>query len=151
MRAIKLIFVLLVLTSNSACNQNTNLQQVEFLVGTWKMENKDSYESWEKKEDRLTGRSYKIKNGEKIISENIELKMVENQIIYTPTVFDQNDGMGIPFTLIISEQDLFSFENSEHDFPKKIQYRVLNDHELFVSVLGENDKGFSFKLIRQDD
>ncbi|AOW21079.1 DUF6265 family protein [Urechidicola croceus] len=151
MKTIKLIVVLIVLTLFNACRKSTNLQQVEFLIGKWKMENKESYESWEKKEDKYSGQSYKFKNGEKVISENIELKIVENQIIYTPTVFDQNNGKGIPFKLNSSDQDLFSFENLEHDFPKKIQYRILSDDELYVSVLGENDKGFSFKLIRQVD
>ena len=149
MRAINLFIVLLVLTPYNSCSQNADLQQIEFLIGTWKIEGKESYESWEKSKDRLTGQSYKIKNGQKVISENIELKMVENQIIYTPTVLDQNDGKGIPFKLKLFQHNLFSFENPDHDFPKKVQYKILNNDELYVSVLGENDKGFSYKLVRQ--
>ena len=149
MKTINLIIVLLVLTPYTGCCQNADLQQVEFLIGTWKIEGKDSYEFWEKKKDRLTGQSYKIKNGQKVISENIELKMMENQIIYTPTVLDQNDGKGIPFKLKLFQHNLFSFENPDHDFPKKIQYKILGNNELYVSVLGENDKGFSYKLVRQ--
>ncbi len=149
MKTINLIIVLLVLAPYNSCSQNTNLQQVEFLIGTWKIEGKESYEYWEKKKDILAGQSYKIKNGQKVILENIELKMTENQIIYTPTVFDQNDGRGIPFKLKLFEHNLFSFENPDHDFPKKVQYKILSDNELYVSVLGENDKGYSYKLIRQ--
>ncbi len=68
-----------------------------------------------------------------------------------PTVFNQNDGKGIPFTLKSLEKNLFSFENPQHDFPKKIQYKILNSNELYVSVLGEKDKGFSYKLMKQLD
>ncbi|TRX59988.1 hypothetical protein FNH22_08005 [Fulvivirga sp. M361] len=146
---IKLSIVLLMLTSHSVYSQHKDLQQVEFLLGTWKMEGKESYESWEKKNDILTGVSYKIENRQKTVSEKIEVKMVGGQIIYAPTVFDQNDGKAIPFKLESLEQNLFSFENPEHDFPKKIQYQILSDNELYVSVLGEKDEGFSYKLIRQ--
>lgn len=151
MKAIKLIFVFLALFSIHSFSQNVSLQNLEFLIGTWKVEGKESYESWKKKGDKLFGQAYKIKEGQKIVSENIELKTIENEIIYTPTVFDQNEGKGIPFKLISSENDLFSFENPQHDFPKKVQYRILNDHELHVSVLGENDEGFSFKMKKQTD
>ncbi len=149
MKTIKLIFISLVLTTCYGCNQNIDLKQVEFLIGVWKIEGKESYESWEKREDRLKGLSYKIKNGQKVVSETIEIYVLENQIIYYPTVFNQNDGKGIPFKLIQFEQNLFSFENAEHNFPKKIQYQILSDNELYISVLGENDKGFSYKLIKQ--
>lgn len=149
MKTIKLNIILLVLISFSACSQNTDLKQVEFLIGTWKIEGKENYESWEKKENILKGSSYKIENEKKVISEKIEMRVVENHIIYTPTVLNQNNGKGIPFKLISFEQKLFSFENPEHDFPKKIQYQILSENELYVSVLGENDKGFSYKLIKQ--
>ena len=149
MNTTKLSIILFMLTLYNAYGQNSDLRQVEFLIGTWKMEGKESYESWEKKDDILTGLSYKIENKQKTISEKIEIKMVGDQIIYAPTVFDQNDGKAILFKLESFEQSLFSFENPAHDFPKKIQYQILSKNELYVSVLGEKDEGFSYKLIRQ--
>lgn len=147
----KLGIILLLLNVYSACSQDNDLRQVEFLIGTWKMEGKESYESWHKRGDILTGVSYKIENRQKILSEKIEIKVEKGQIIYAPTVFDQNDGKAIPFKLAPVEQNLFSFENPGHDFPKKIQYHIVNDHELYVSVLGDRDEGFSYKLTRQVD
>ena len=151
MRTYNSILVALMFISFSACGQNANLEEVEFLVGTWKIEGKQNYESWAKEDNRLTGQSYKIENGQKVVSETIELKKVENQIVYTAKVFDQNEGKSIPFILKSSKNDLFSFENPTHDFPKKIQYQILNEHKLYVSVLGEDDKGFSYHLIKQTD
>ncbi len=151
MKIIKLSITVLVLISYTACSQNNSLQHVDFLIGTWKKEGKESYESWVKKDDKFQGQSYKIKDGQKFVSENIEVTLVGDQIMYTPTVFNQNDGKGIPFTLKSLEENLFSFENPKHDFPKKIQYKILNSNELYVSVLGEKDKGFSYKLMKQLD
>ncbi|MDJ0645730.1 MAG: DUF6265 family protein [Flavobacteriaceae bacterium] len=149
MKTIHLTIVLLLLTPCIGCGQKSDLQKVEFLIGNWKIEGKESYESWKKESNKLVGEVFKIKNGKKVLSETIEIKIVENQIIYAPTVFDQNEGKAIPFKLILPENNLFSFENPEHDFPKKIQYKILSKDELYISVLGQNDKGFSYKLMKQ--
>ncbi len=149
MKTIHLIIVLLLLTPCIGCGQKSDLQKVEFLIGNWKIEGKESYESWKKESNKLVGEVFKIKNSKKVLSETIEIKIVENQIIYAPTVFDQNEGKAIPFKLILPENNLFSFENPEHDFPKKIQYKILSKDELYISVLGQNDKGFSYKLMKQ--
>ena len=151
MTIMKLCIGLIVLVSFNACSQKNDLQEINFLIGTWKMEDKENYEAWERKDNQLYGESYKIANGQKYISEKLKIKLVQNYVVYIATVFNQNQGKAIPFRLQPSEQNLFSFENLQHDFPKKIQYDVLNKDELFVHVLGEDDKGFSYKLIRQSD
>ena len=43
------------------------------------------------------------------------------------------------------------FENSAHDFPKKLEYRLGIENKLTVIVTGEKDKGFSINFIRRDD
>jgi hypothetical protein len=42
-----------------------------------------------------------------------------------------------------------SFENLAHDFPKKIQYKSLNENEIQVTVTGDEGSGFSFKQKKQ--
>ncbi|MBG6131535.1 hypothetical protein IWQ47_003146 [Aquimarina sp. EL_43] len=151
MRVVKLSVVLMILIFHNAHGQKVNLHKVDFLIGTWKMEGKENYEIWKKTDNQLVGEAFKISNKQKHISEKLEIKLVDAHIVYIATVLNQNEGKGISFTLKQPEENLFSFENMKHDFPKKIRYKTLNKNELFVSVLGNDDKGFSYKLIRQVD
>jgi len=132
------------------CHSQQDLSQLEFLIGIWQVEGKQNFESWEKVNDTVfTGKGYKIRDGVTTISETLTVKVSNNNIYYEATVPDQNDGSTIPFKLNTAQEDLFSFENADHDFPKKIQYQFINDQKIKVNVLGGNDKGFSFYFTRQ--
>ena len=114
------------------------------------MENKENYETWKiKNENELEGSSYKMKADKKIVSEFLSIKKIEGKVIYTAQVVNQNDGKPIEFVLNKEVKNKISFENLTHDFPKKIQYTKLDETTLFVEVLGENDQGFSYKMMKQ--
>ncbi|WP_257667910.1 YciI family protein [Parapedobacter tibetensis] len=121
----------------------------DFLQGTWKMENKEIYEHWDKLNDNtLKGFSYKVKNGQMLISEYLDISGNENETIYTATVLNQNQGKGINFKMAKTDST-FTFENPDHGFPKKIVYQKLTDMEIFVQVSGGEQKGFAYKMKRQ--
>lgn len=149
MKIVKIGVALLILMSLISFCKTPALSKVDFLIGTWKVEGKEAYESWRKEGNILIGESYKKRGDQKYISETLEIKEVESTYIYTATVKNQNEGKGIPFTLQEVKNDLYSFENLSHDFPKKIQYKILNSTSLQVYVLGEGDKGFSYKMNKQ--
>ncbi len=119
-----------------------------FFGGTWKVEGRETYERWEVSGESLVGRGYKIKDGAEKLSENLEIKCIEGKIYYLATVPDQNDGKTVRFALTSSSESEFTFENPEHDFPKKLIYKKNSPTEMFVQVLGEGGKGFSFKMIK---
>jgi len=120
------------------------------MIGTWKIEGEDQYEVWEtNKNKELIGYSYKFENNEKSLTETLSIKEIDNQTFYEATVPDQNDGKTIRFTLNNDIKAYLSFENLEHDFPKKIQYRRINDNEIEVTVSGDEGKGFSYTQLRQ--
>jgi hypothetical protein len=147
MKTLIYLFTSVMLLSYSA---KDNLDQVSFLEGTWKTENKETYEVWKKNTDgTLEGQGYKMKAGEKVISEYLSLKMIDGNLTYLARVPNQNNGQTIPFVLNKTVTDQLSFENLSHDFPKKIQYKVINAQTVAVSVLGEGDKGFKFRMIKQ--
>jgi len=143
-----LIFGTLLITISSFCQPS--IADLTFLAGTWKVEGKETYEVWEKTNTNdLTGSSYKIKEGKKIVTETLSIKSVDGKIVYEATVVNQNNGKGIPFTLNANATKVYAFENPSHDFPTKIIYQKISDTELTVQVLGADDKGFTVNFIRQ--
>ncbi|MCR9249953.1 MAG: DUF6265 family protein [bacterium] len=143
----KFIPIILLVVS---CNQAVSQDPVYKLVGEWQVEGKQTFETWELVDGKLVGEGYKIKDGQKFVSETLSISNESGDWTYSATVPNQNEGRTIPFELNREVADKLSFENLSHDFPKKIQYQFLNKKEIFVSVLGDEDKGFSFKMIKQD-
>ena len=121
----------------------------DFLIGTWKIEGKQKYERWEKGDNNeLKGSSYKIEKEQKTIWETLSIRQIDGKTIYEATVANQNDGKTIQFVLNEEIEMYFSFENKEHDFPKKIQYKIVAKDKVEVSVLGNKDEGFSYFMIK---
>lgn len=149
-KKMKTIIGFITLLTLFSFTKKCNLNEFSFLEGTWKMENKENYETWKiKNENELEGSSYKMKADKKIVSEFLSIKKTEGKVIYTAQVVNQNDGKPIEFVLNKEVKNKISFENLTHDFPKKIQYTKLDETTLFVEVLGENDQGFSYKMMKQ--
>jgi uncharacterized protein YciI len=127
---------------------NTQAQLPTFLQGTWKMENQEVYEHWDKLNDHsMKGFSYKLKEGQMLITEYLDLKNTGNVITYTATVLNQNQGRGIPFLLTRSD-NTFIFENSRHDFPTRITYTQISEISMLVEVSGREERGFSYIMNR---
>ncbi len=145
---IKLLLTLISVLVTSSC-QSQDVSKVDFLEGTWKIENKETYETWTKKGDVFEGYSFKEINGQKRVLETLSIENQDGKIIYTAQVPNQNNGKAIPFILNTKIKEFSSFENLQHDFPKKIQYKKIDGTKIHVSVLGENDKGFSYYIIKQ--
>ncbi len=125
--------------------------EFDFLVGTWKYENRDQFEVWEWADgSQLQGYVYKLDKGEKEILETLSLEIRPDEVVYKARPKDQNEGRIIPFVLNRSVQDWYSFENPEHDFPNKIQYQLLADDSLQIRVIGQNGKFFSLIQYRVD-
>lgn len=151
MNNLKSIFFILslVLLTNMVSAQE-DLSELKFLIGTWKVENKESYENWEKiGHSQYNGSVFKLNDSIKKIKETLALKLKNGNIVYEATVPDQNEGKTIAFELNHVADDTFSFENPTHDFPKKIQYIIIDKNKIRIKVLGDNDNGFSYLMIKQ--
>jgi hypothetical protein len=117
----------------------------EFLPGTWKIENSETYEHWDIiNENHFKGISYKMTTGKMIITEYLDIKKTDGEIVYTATVLGQNKGKGIDFKLIRSD-GLFSFENPAHDFPKFIRYEHISEYKMSATV-GTNENNFTLNF-----
>jgi hypothetical protein len=138
-----ILFISIFLTSTTF-TQVLAQKLPDFLLGTWKVENKETYEHWDKINDNnLKGFSYKIKDGKMVVTEYLEIKRIDKDVIYTVTVLKQNQGIGIDFKLTQSDS-LYSFENPGHDFPKFIRYQSISENKMTATVGNDED---SFILI----
>lgn len=133
-----------------SCQPKPLLSKVFELNGTWKVETKESYEVWKViSKALLEGKSYKKVDGKEMVTETLSIQEREGELYYQATVPNQNNGETISFILNKANKELLSFENLKHDFPKKIQYKFINKNKILVSVLGNDDEGFSYHLIKQ--
>ena len=146
---LSVLFLLILFSSAGSCRKQFLTRHMEILPGTWKVEDKETYEEWTTGGKYiLKGRSYKIADGREQVIETLSVSVRDNKVIYEATVPNQNEGRTIPFTLNPQVKDRLSFENPDHDFPKKVQYTVVTKDKLWVQVEGTEGKGFSFHLIR---
>ncbi len=143
----KILLIVFLISISSTLGFTQSLP--DFLPGTWKVENKETYEHWNKINDNsYKGLSYQIKEGKMLVTEYLEINRAENEIIYTATVLDQNQGIGIDFKLNQTDS-IYSFENPNHDFPKYIRYQKLTENSMKASV-GTTDNHFTliFKKVK---
>jgi hypothetical protein len=120
-----------------------------FLEGTWKIENREVYEVWAITENgQMNGYSFRIREGEEVITEYLELKDRGDYVIYTATVLNQNEGRGIDFTLSRPDSFTWPFENPDHDFPKVIQYQKRSNSEIYIEVSDGMERGFAYLMQR---
>jgi uncharacterized protein YciI len=143
----KIVLNIIILILSSMAFGQANFP--DFLAGTWKMENKEIYEHWDKlNSQQLKGFSYQFDNGQISVTEYLEIAQKGNDVVYTASVINQNLGKGIDFKLIQTDST-FVFENPSHDFPQKISYQKLSDKEIFVQVSDGNQREFSYNMHRQ--
>ncbi len=108
------------------------------------MEGKEIYERWDLlNENTLKGFSYYFENRQMTVLEYLDISETAAGVVYSATVMGQNNGRSIEF-IQTGLGNAFVYENPNHDFPKKIVYNKISDNELFVEVLGEDGKGFSY-------
>lgn len=124
------------------------------LTGLWKMDSQRGaiYEEWQVGGDgQLSGRSYKIKNSDTVVLENVIISLQGNAIFYTPVVQNQNNRHPVPFRLISCNNNRYVFENKEHDYPQRVIYDLVAPNDLRARIEGSKDgkeMGSDFNYVR---
>ncbi len=118
-------------------------QQSEFgwLMGTWQ-EAKYSFEIWKDEGNFLSASAYQIdqQSGSKVVSEEIKLVKRGNDFYYIPDVAGPQGS--IEFRITSFDENSFTAENPEHDFPKKIVYKRTG--ELLEATISGGSKSISY-------
>ena len=107
------------------------------LQGKWIMRTGKGFigEEWIKiNDDYLQNRGYMIKGKDTIITERVALTNTKEGIFYTSTVEDQNNKQPIAFRLTAADDNTFVFENQQHDFPKRIVYKLITADSLHAWI-----------------
>ena len=145
----KIIIYLSLILFLFSCSGN-KIDKLDLFIGTWKLEGQDKFEFWEKQnKSKLIGNVYKFVDNEKIILENLSISEIDGKITLEAIVLNQNEGKPVEFILNEEEKECFSFENLNHDFPKKIQYKEISGNKMEISIYGEEGKAFSYNQLKE--
>jgi hypothetical protein len=118
----------------SLCAQ---INEFDWLVGTWQEKGKPNFEVWQRVGDELRAESFELKSDEiKTVTEKIRLIKRGSDFFYIPEV--PHNGKPIEFKITSFHKNGFVAENPQHDFPKKISYRKINETELQATIIGGN-------------
>jgi predicted enzyme related to lactoylglutathione lyase len=127
-------------------------EQFDWLIGKWRMDSNkfESYEEWQKTDGRISGQSYRMRNGQKVVTEYLFIEKFADLWTYIAAPKGQTITL---FALVSSTNNEFIFENKEHDFPQQIIYAIDSDKTIKATVKGEKmgqEKRFSFTLFHED-
>lgn len=109
----------------------------EKLAGKWKMLTRKGLiiEEWKKEDSAtLSGKSYLLKSGDTIPLEKLKIYRLQDKLFYTSQVHGQNEGEVIAFALTTAINNTYTFENPEHDFPKRIHYEFVGSDSLHAWI-----------------
>ncbi len=113
---------------------------LQFMIGTWKIESGTEMEKWEfVNEKELRGKGFVLNGRDTILKEVIQLLYNETGIHFIVKVKAQNNNESITFSLVNTQKATFVFENKEHDFPQRINYRKISDTLIMAWIEGEKN------------
>jgi len=127
----------------------------KWLKGNWVMKTKRGVivESWQVAgEQSMEGQSKRVQNGEEKILEELSISFIEGDYYYIPLAFGQNNNEPVKFKITGFTDTSFVSENSEHDFPKRIVYTLVNIDSIHAYIDGGPempDKRSDFYYSRQ--
>lgn len=129
-----------------------------WLRGTWTMKMKKGTltEYWYNKNDStLQGESKMVTlSGQTNLLENLKIVYESGNYFYISKVYGQNEGKEVWFRISSHDNTGFVAENPEHDFPKRITYKLLSRDSLHAFIDGGpsmTDKRSDFYFNRVND
>ena len=142
-----LLLILFFIHSNNIMTQDkTDMEKLLWIVESWVSAEGESrsYEEWKKTDDNLyEGSSKTIKDGAVTFSEILKIEKTPEGIFYTADV-SHNPGP-VRFKLTECNDSTAVFENPEHDYPRKITYK-LEEGNLHAFIEGPGKDGSNKKI-----
>jgi hypothetical protein len=100
-------------------------KEFSWLIGTWKITDKNMFEVWRLAEDgkSLKGASYKISASDTAMLEQTRIEFKANSFYYIADV--ASNQAPVDFAITWFDEVSFVAENPQHDFPKVIRYKLV--------------------------
>ena len=93
----------------------------------------------------MLGAGRELKNGRTVFFEHLRLEEKDGDIVYVAMPMGKE---GVPFRLTSQTASSATFENPEHDFPKRILYRAEGDDVLVARIEGEGGQSEEWRFRR---
>lgn len=151
-----LLLLAIVSCKNSESNEKDKIKVARWLLGNWENKLADGKlsETWKKVNDStFQAQSYFIKEKDTLHFETITLKQKGEELTYNAAVKGQNGDKPVTFKLTNLTEKQLVFENSKHDYPKKISYTQITEDSLITEISGilagkPSSEKFSMKKIK---
>ncbi len=139
-----LLLISLLISTNIHANTCSSLTPLNWLIGEWQTDKSASFvnEIWQKVSDDTFEGQGKTNSS----SESLRLVQMADEVFYLAKV--SHNPLPIAFKLNHCKNKQFVFENMQHDFPNKIEYRQISSNALQVIVSGKAEKSFTIQLYR---
>ena len=153
-RNLILIGLLLASFTSNSLAKCESLDSLEWLNHRWvsKAEQNISVETWVKVSDMSfegVGEVIDANTGKIGFSESLRILQMSGEVFYLAKV--NENPFPIAFKLIECSQQVAIFENPEHDFPQRLEYRGQSQSTLKVTVSGQGGRSFDVFYTKQDD
>ena len=119
--------------------QEKNVSVFKWLNGSWTMTEKDGIvtEQWKHVNDSLMeGNSDFVKGDSVIPFETIKIYKTDTSFYYEAKAAGQNNELPVGFRITTISDSAFAAENPEHDFPKRITYRLITKDSIHAFIDG---------------
>lgn len=116
-----------------------NVNVFNWLNGSWVMQEKDGMvtEQWKQVNDSLMEGSSDFIKGDSIIPfETIKIYRIDTSFYFEAKAAGENKEQPVAFILTSFSDTGFVAENSAHDFPKRITYRLIHKDSIHAFVDG---------------
>ena len=149
-----LLVNLLILSPSYAVAQSCgSLDDINWLLGDWASydDEKVTTESWKRIGPQTFEGSGEIRSrsdAQVLSLESLRLVEMSGVIFYVAKV--SHNEYPVPFKLTSCSKDSVVFENPNHDFPQRLEYRWISLNLLVVEVSGKDGKGFQIRFTREE-
>ena len=126
-------------------NKTETTENLEWLIGKWKRSNNESgkttFETWHKiNKKEYKGNGYTLSNNDTISMENMTISKANNK--WKLAVITKDEETPTYFNIIKIDNNSFTCENKDIDFPNKIHY--WKDGETLKATVSNSDINIDF-------